>query len=180
MRLLIVTGLPATGKSTLARQLAARYRLPLLAKDIIKETLLDATSAVDAARSRQLSDQSFNLLFTELHQLAAAGIDAVVEGNFRSGRHEAALRALPPAARIAQVLCRVEETERLRRIGARAGDPARHPGHGDAQAARDASNDDFLDLPGERLVFGSSGEGDRARPALFAQLDAWWQADGVR
>ena len=172
MRLIIVSGLPATGKTTLARALAARYRLPLLAKDVIKETLLEASGSVDAVSSRRLSDASFNMLFAELRQLAAADIDVVLEGNFRAGQHEAALRALPPA-RIAQILCRVEETERLRRIGARAEDPARHPGHGDAHAARDASNDSFLQLDGERLLLDTNAASTEL-DALLQRLDQWW------
>ena len=48
-RLLLVTGLPATGKTTLARLLARRFTAPLLAKDVIKEPLLDVLGAADAA-----------------------------------------------------------------------------------------------------------------------------------
>ena len=172
MRLILVSGLPASGKTTLARLLAARYRLPLLAKDAIKETLLDAAGTVDAARSRALSDLSFRLLFAQLRQLADAGIDTVVEGNFRAGEHEGPLRALP-ATRIVQILCRVGEATRLQRIAARAGDAARHPGHGDARAARDASNDSFLDLPGERLLPDCA---DAQHCALLRQLDQWMES----
>ncbi len=172
MRLLIVTGLPATGKSTLAAQLAARYRVPLLAKDIIKESLLAETGPVDAARSRHLSDLAFNMLFAQLRQHADAGIDTVVEGNFRAGQHEPVLGALP-VARLAQMLCRVDEEERQRRITLRARDPARHPAHGDARAARDASNDCFLELPGVRLLLATAAATPE-HAALLQRLDHWW------
>ncbi|MEJ0098294.1 MAG: AAA family ATPase [Pseudomonadota bacterium] len=43
LRWVLVTGLPATGKTTLANTLAKRYAVPLLAKDAFKERLLDAS-----------------------------------------------------------------------------------------------------------------------------------------
>lgn len=45
MSLIIVNGLPASGKTTLATQLAAELSLPLFRKDAIKETLADALTA---------------------------------------------------------------------------------------------------------------------------------------
>jgi predicted kinase len=152
----LVTGLPATGKTTLARALARALAVPLLAKDGIKEPLLQILGAADPAASRRLSNASFAALFAlAQEQLAAVGA-VVLEGNFRPGEHEDALRALlaPHAALSAQVLCRVPEPLRQARLAARAADATRHPGHRDAvwvaQAA--AAGDGFLDLEGPRYL----------------------------
>lgn len=175
MRLLLITGLPGTGKTTLARTLAARYHVPLLAKDLIKEPLLDALGAGDAAHSRALSDISFRVLFALAHEAARAGVDVILEGNFRAGEHEQPLRGLD-TARFVQVLCRIDEGRRRARLAARARGTARHPGHGDRHAVRDASNDAFLELPGERHLSGGGDADDLNQPALLAALDRWWGA----
>lgn len=55
----LITGPPASGKTTLARNLAERLNLPVLAKDRIKETLFDA---LDDAPTDVLGKASFQLL----------------------------------------------------------------------------------------------------------------------
>lgn len=169
--LIIVTGLPATGKSRFARTLASSLDLPLLAKDAIKEPLLDALGAVDAAASRRLSDLSFELLFALAAQIPGPGL--ILEGNFRRGEHE--LRLVPlltPATSVAQVLCRLDEAGRRARLVARAQDAARHPGHRDSQAAglgADTPTDQFLDLPGTRLELAGDASEHRTG-ALILEL----------
>jgi predicted kinase len=159
-QLIVVTGLPATGKSTLARELARLLRAPLVGKDMIKEPLLDVLGGGDEVHSRLLSTASFAILFAVARELLACSPRVIVEGNFRPGEHERPLlQALPPgsepAGAILQVLCRVEESERSARLKRRATDPGRHAGHRDAARVAAADSGGFLELPGRRIELGS-------------------------
>jgi glucokinase len=174
-RVIVITGLPGAGKSTLGHELARRYRVPLLAKDSIKEPLLDVLGAADAAYSRKLSDASFAVMFRLATEWVAGGQDFILEGNFRPAEHEGPLREAFTSARGLQVLCRVPEAERLARLADREKDAARHGGHrfGERQSAAASAigmnrGDAFLDLPGDRFVHDAS-----SHHTVLTALDDW-------
>jgi hypothetical protein len=83
----LVSGMPGAGKSTLAGPLAAALRLPLLSKDLIKETMHDGLNGAgrdpgtpaDLAWSRGLGATAMELLWA----LAAQAPAVMLEANFR-------------------------------------------------------------------------------------------------
>jgi AAA domain len=120
--LVLVTGPPASGKTTLAQPLARQLGLPLLGKDTIKEALFDSLGTGDRAWSRRLGAASYAVLLALARELSAAVLDA----NFYPDHGPGLLPACP---RPIEVFCRCPAAEVERRFTRRA--PARHPGHVD-------------------------------------------------
>ncbi len=183
--LLVVTGPPAAGKSTLARWLASRLGWPLLVKDDFKERLLGSSVPADREESRRLSDLAWELLFEEAGRVAARRAPLILEGNFRPAGHPARLAALAAdhGLRLVQVHCGPPAGIRTARLRARVGHGRRHPGHLDAQllgeleAAAEAGADAqplALDAPLIRHLATSRGSAtiSAARRTLLAGIEA--------
>ena len=131
--LVIVTGPPASGKTTLGRTLATRLRMPFLYKDGIKETLFDALGWSDRAWSRRLGVATYALLFHLLEMELAAGRSLVIESNFDAERAGPSFLALRDryGFRPVQVCCVTDGAALLERCRSRAATDERHPGHGE-------------------------------------------------
>jgi predicted kinase len=129
--LIIVTGPSGAGKTTLAHQIAAELRLPLLYRDGLKETLYESLGWSDLAWSRRLGAASYDLLYHVLEMLLAAGVGAVVESNFTLKF------AAPRWSQLQQqygfwaiqIFCTAPAHVLHERIRARVQSGERHPGH---------------------------------------------------
>lgn len=84
-KLIIVNGLPASGKTTLAQYLAKELHLPMFNKDSIKELLSDRLALTSTRSSRRFDDPSFSLLLFISKTLLANGFSVIIEGNFQPG-----------------------------------------------------------------------------------------------
>jgi predicted kinase len=117
-RLVVVTGPPASGKTTLARAIADELGWPLLAKDQIKETLFETLGIGDRDWSHRLGAASMELLTRLVRGQLEAGRSVVAEANFRWPGEL-------PECRVVQVFCDAPPDVLLERIRSRR----RHPGH---------------------------------------------------
>jgi adenylate kinase family enzyme len=66
----LVTGTPGAGKTTVSRALSKALTLPLLSKDAIKESLFDVLGVRDREWSLQLGAAANNVLWSLLSQNA--------------------------------------------------------------------------------------------------------------
>ena len=131
--LLIVSGLPCAGKTSIAERLADELGLPLMTKDGIKELLFDALGWKDREWSKQLSQASVELLLYFAESQLAAGNSLIIECNFQPHLAAPRLRAMQAhyTATLFQVYCRADTEALYERFKVRTG--KRHPGHVDEQ-----------------------------------------------
>ena len=130
MRLFVaISGLPASGKTTLGLQLAAALDLPLIDKDTILDSLFNSQGVGDSEWRRALSRQA-DALF-QIQAVNSGG--AVLVSHWRlpgmppeSGTDTAWLLELPGTLVHVQCICPVPLAAR------RFLDRRRHPGHLDA------------------------------------------------
>ena len=121
---MVVSGPPASGKSTLAPALANELGLPLIAKDTIKDGLRSVLPVPDVEASRQLGRASVAAM---LAVAAQAPCGAVIESTFHRSRAVAGLRRLP--GKVVEVFCRCDAEVARVRYQARA--DSRRAGHFD-------------------------------------------------
>ena len=154
--LVVVTGMPAAGKTTVADSLSRSLSLPLVAKDAIKERLYDTLGTGDLEWSGRLGTGSFALLFDFTRILLESGTTAILEANFARGT-ESRFLALPEH-RLVQIHCHAP----LDVLVARYANRPRHQGHNDAEKVKELPSrfarraHDPLDLPGDLLRIDTS------------------------
>lgn len=128
-QLVLVSGAPGAGKSTLAGPLAAELRFALLAKDRIKETLAETLGdgAGELAWSQRLGAASMELLWA----LAADAPAVVLEANFWPDDERTQRRLRELAGQAVEVYCSCPVDVALSRYADRRA--SRHLVHADHQ-----------------------------------------------
>ncbi|MDB5179293.1 MAG: ATP-binding protein [Patescibacteria group bacterium] len=137
--LIIVSGLPATGKTTLSQGMAKHLHLPLVSKDTIKEILFDGVGHGDREWGEKLNIPTYNLLNYFVEQELRAGRPLIIETPYDDDFPRRAYEKWQSeyGFECVQVMCYAEPKVLIERFVARIGAPERHPGHNDQAALED-------------------------------------------
>ena len=161
--LVVVSGLAASGKSSVARPLAHALGVRLISKDAIKEALFESVGFGDWAWSKTLSRAADAAMVR-----IAQDLDGAVLDNFWYA--ETVDELLAPLPRpIVEVFCRCDPgiaCERFRRR-------ERHPGHADHERDIDSIRTSFFSRAGKLPLrtLGPVVEVDTERPVDERPVD---------
>lgn len=146
--LIIVNGLPGSGKTTLARRLSVDLKLPVFSRDGIYEILYDVLDDRNGEVLARLGAASFALLYSMAGSLLRVDTSLIVEGFFgRPELRSSEFLRLQQSCDFepVQILCRAEGAVLLERFQARIRAADRHSAHPDLE---------FLEQNRERLLQG--------------------------
>ena len=140
--LVIVSGAPASGKTTLATRFAADLGLLLIGKDALKEAISEAIGVPgDVAASSRLGSAAYSALFTLARETLAAGEGVVIESNFRRRTSEAEFRPLLRLGDARLIHCRARADVMAFRYRDRGSQGRRHAAHRDDERSSDVTAD---------------------------------------
>lgn len=89
MYCILIAGMPAAGKSTMAEAISKKLKLPVISKDAIKEFLFDHVGFQSREGKVNLGIASMEIMYYVAEQLMGAGQSFILENNFESSsEHE--------------------------------------------------------------------------------------------
>ena len=129
--LIVVSGLPCGGKTTIGRAVARKFYLPFFSKDDIKESLFNNLGWSDRAWSKKLGIGSEVLLFESVGKVLEAGVSVIAENAFWPEFDVPRFQELSRkySYKTLQIHCTADNDLLVSRFFTRAASPDRHPGH---------------------------------------------------
>lgn len=159
---ILVSGLPATGKSTMAAYLSKQLGIPMFSKDTIKERLYDTLGFSSREEKVRLGVAAMEILYDCARACLSCGQSVILENNFEDTSREGL------AALLAQYPCEVITVQMTgdlraiyRRFAQRDQSPGRHRGHvvNDCYPEKPGSASAHRTMPYEAFAASMLGRG---------------------
>ena len=132
--LVVVSGPPGSGKTSLAQALVKAIACPVICRDEIKEGMVHAYGDdFMPGVGDPLTRRTFPVFFEVLRVLVTSGVTVVAEAAFQDGNWRKGLEPLLGVARLVVVQCSVDEAVARERIERRRATAASRRAHADGQ-----------------------------------------------
>jgi len=130
MKLIIISGAEATGKSTIGRELAKSLGIVYQSKDIVKEALFDIHEQ-STWNFQWYERRAKKAFFQDIQQLIETGTSAVIESNFLGDDKIELGDIIKGDIDLSEIHCYTNGLSSFKRVVKRNESKERHPGHHD-------------------------------------------------
>jgi predicted kinase len=130
--LIVVTGSPASGKTTLAHILAEKINCPVLSRDELKEGYINTLNLTHNQLNNSVDLHVYDTFFEAIDLLISKGISIIIEAAFRDKLWRPKLLDLLNKAEIKIIICQANFDLIKTRFNSRLlNNPGREKFHGD-------------------------------------------------
>lgn len=179
-KLIILMGLPATGKTTLSRKIAETFEIPLISRDEIKVQVMNNVGWGDREWSKKVGQASYGILDYVTKQMTLSKSSFILESDFAPEfSNEKFNRIHQQGYTIVQIICSASDEVIIDRWKKRAAEDPSHPsstegeqGLNDLLEAISRGQRQPLDVPSEVIDVDTSDDADSACSTAISKLRA--------
>jgi predicted kinase len=172
---IVISGMPGSGKTTLAHVLAASLHLPVVSRDDLKTGMHVTIESTERHEIARFGVAAFEVFYATVQLLVANGVSVIVEAAFHRDRSTAELQGLAAVADVAHIAIRIDEQTALDRYRQRAERGERHAAHADLlnlDRLRTETANYRLALPEPMLLVNTSAGYRPTLPEISAFISA--------